>query len=97
MLTLYSSEDIVLIVRQWKAQLCPSVDPAICFIISSVLILLHLHSIDIINTESAPFLARLRGQKELLRLFMEQFASIWHLPRFLTGSRSREILLPEVY
>ena len=77
---------MVSIVKQWKTQLCPSVDPAICFIISGVLMLMHLHSIDIFNKDSSEFLARLRGQKELLRLFVEQFASIWHLPRFLTGN-----------
>ncbi|KAG4429947.1 hypothetical protein IFR05_014570 [Cadophora sp. M221] len=79
-------EDVVLIVRHWKAELCPSVDPAICFIISAVLMLIHLHSIDIANAESPTFLVRLCGQKELLRLFIEQFALIWHLPRFLTVS-----------
>jgi hypothetical protein len=86
LLTVQSLVDVVSIVRQWKTQLCPSVDPAVCFIISGVLMLMHLHSIDVINVESIEFLGRLRGQKELLRLFVEQFASIWHLPRFLTGN-----------
>ncbi|KAL2065504.1 hypothetical protein VTL71DRAFT_3174 [Oculimacula yallundae] len=79
-------EDVVLIAKQWKARLCPSVDPAVCIIIVSVLMFLHLHSIDIMNTESVAFLARVHGQKEILRLLLEQFASIWHLPRFLIES-----------
>jgi len=82
---LESCEDVVSIVKQWKAQLCSSVDPAICFIITGVLMVLHLHSIDAVNSDSVEFLARLRGHKDLLRLFVEQFASIWHLPRFLIG------------
>jgi hypothetical protein len=32
------------VVRQWETQLCLSVDPAICCIISGVLTLLHLRS-----------------------------------------------------
>ncbi|KAH8589012.1 hypothetical protein B0O99DRAFT_524008, partial [Bisporella sp. PMI_857] len=78
-------EEVVSVVRQWKTQNCLSVDPAICFIISGVLITLHLLSKDgtIVNPELQ---SRLLTQKHLLCLFLEQFASIWQLPRFLLAS-----------
>jgi hypothetical protein len=80
--TIEYCEEVVVVVGQWKAQHCLSVDPAICFIISSVVILLHLHSRDRTNLNSE-LQSRLQTQKDLLKLFLEQFASIWHLPRFL--------------
>lgn len=77
-------EEVVAVIRQWKAQLCVSVDPAICSIVSGALMLLHLHCKD--GANSGPELqARLLTQKDLLVLFLEQFASIWQLPRFLIG------------
>jgi hypothetical protein len=84
-------EEIVSVVKQWKAQLCLSVDPAICFIISGTLMALHLHYMDIVNSESFELLSRVRRQMELLQLFLGQFASIWHLPKFLIGISNLEI------
>ncbi len=85
--TLAYCEEVVAVVRQWKAQFCVSVDPAICAIVSGVLMLLHLHCKDGANTDTE-LQARLRTQKDLLVLFLEQFASIWHLPHFLIGESS---------
>ncbi len=85
--TLEYCEDIVLVVREWNAQQSLSVDPAVCFIISGALMIIHLHSQDVENF--APELqARLQTYKDLLLLFLEQFATIWHLPRFLISKRS---------
>ncbi len=82
--TLAYCEEVVAVVRQWKTQFCISVDPAICSIVSGVLMLLHLHCKDSANTDTE-LQARLRTQKDLLVLFLEQFASIWQLPHFLIG------------
>lgn len=82
--TLEFCEDIVSVVKQWKAQACLSVDPTICFIISAVLMLLHLHSRTARSTEEE-LQARIRAHKNILLLFLEQFASIWQLPRFMLG------------
>jgi hypothetical protein len=75
-------EDIVSVVRHWNAQFCSSVDPAICLIISSALTLIHLNIMDEANT-STELKTRLERHRDLLLLFLEQFASIWYLPRFL--------------
>ena len=80
--TLGYCEDIVSVVKHWDAQLCPSVDPAVCFIILAAFMILHLHSKDGANSDSE-LLDRLTTNKDLLLLFLELFASIWHLPRFL--------------
>ena len=80
-------EDIVSVVKQWDPKLSSSVDPAICFIISSALLLVHLHSKDPANSESESR-SKLSSYKDLLLLFMEQFASIWNLPRFLISKQS---------
>ncbi len=82
--TIEHCEEVVAVVRQWKAQQCLSVDPAICFIISGVITILHLHSRDRTNLNSE-LQSRVQMQKDLLKLFLEQFASIWHLPRLLIG------------
>lgn len=78
--TLEYCQDITSIVKQWDSQYFPSVDPAVCFVISGTLIILHLHCC----VNSAPDLQmRLVTYKDVLLLFLEQFASVWSLPRFL--------------
>ena len=86
--TLEYCEDIVLVVREWNAPQCLSVDPAVCLIISEALMIIHLHSQDVANSEPE-LQARLRSHKDLLLLFLEQFAAIWHLPCFLISKQSR--------
>ena len=81
-------EDIASVVREWDPQFCSSVDPAICFIVVSILIIVHLHTK--VQSNSDPELqSRLSGYRDLLLLFMEQFASIWRLPRFLISKYSK--------
>lgn len=84
--TLGYCEDIVLVVREWNAQQCLSVDPAVCLIISETLTIIHLQSQDVANSERE-LQARLRTHKDLLLLFLEQFAAIWYLPRFLISKQ----------
>jgi hypothetical protein len=85
--TLEYCEDIVLVVREWNPQQCLSVDPAVCFVISEALMIIHLHSQDLGNSEPE-LQIRLQSHKDLLLLFLEQFATIWHLPRFLISKQS---------
>ena len=84
--TLEYCEDIVLVVREWNAQQCLSVDPAVCLIVSEALMIIYLHSQDVANSEPE-LQARLQSHKDLLLLFLEQFATIWHLPRFLISKQ----------
>ena len=78
-------QDITSVVRQWDGQFFPSVDPAVCFIIVTVLMLLHLHCC----LDPSPDLQiRLLTYKDVLLLFLEQFASVWSLPRFLISKSS---------
>lgn len=85
--TLEGCEDIVLVIREWNPQQCLSVDPAVCLIASEALMILHLHSQDMANSEPE-LQTRLRTHKDLLLLFLEQFATIWDLPRFLISKQS---------
>ncbi len=83
--TLEYCQDITSIVQQWDSQYFPSVDPAVCFIISGTLIILHLHCC----LDSSPGLQmKLLTYKDVLLLFLEQFASVWSLPRFLISKSS---------
>lgn len=79
-------QDIVAIVRQWDGQFCSTVDPAVCFIILGTLLFLHLHGIS--GSNSQPELqARLATYKDMLLLFLHQFASTWNLVRFLISKK----------
>ncbi|KAL6405399.1 hypothetical protein AUP68_11153 [Ilyonectria robusta] len=80
--TLEYCQDIVDVVKQWDSQHSPSVDPAVCFIIYSALVILHLHYTTLASSKPERQ-ATLGTQKNILRLFLEQFAFFWNLPRFL--------------
>ncbi|KAJ9612108.1 hypothetical protein H2200_003705 [Cladophialophora chaetospira] len=86
-LSLEICEDIVGVVKQWNPEICSSVDPAVCFIVSSTMIVLHLHGKEAENPE-LDFRSKLTSYEDLLRLFMEQFALLWNLPRFLVSMYS---------
>ncbi|CAI7607757.1 unnamed protein product [Penicillium manginii] len=70
------------VIQYWDSQSSLTVDPAICFIASSLLVMLHLHSKSSANS-NAVLLAQLKRRKEVVRLFLENYASYWRLPRFL--------------
>jgi hypothetical protein len=74
------------VIQHWDSQSSLTVDPAICFIASSLLITLHLHSVSSANS-NAVLLAQLKRRKEVVRLFLENYASYWRLPRFLLGKQ----------
>ncbi|KAI1149186.1 hypothetical protein F4825DRAFT_431466 [Nemania diffusa] len=88
-------QSIVSVVEQWDNQHSPRIDPAICFIVFSALCFLELHRRSATGP-SAPIVASLNQGQHLLLLFLEQFSSMWALPRFLihefkkTQSRSKD-------
>ena len=88
-------QDMVLLVKQWDSQHSPGVDPAVCFIIYTALIVLHLHINSIAVSED--MLAVLRMQKDVLLLFLEQFSTFWYLPRFLISKQTQRLELHSEY
>jgi hypothetical protein len=70
------------VIQHWDSQSSLTVDPAICFIAASLLVMLHLHSLSSANS-NAVLLAQLTRRKEVLRLFLQNYAQYWGLPRFL--------------
>ncbi|KAE8378184.1 hypothetical protein BDV26DRAFT_197895 [Aspergillus bertholletiae] len=77
-------EDIVSTTKQWDAQFCSSVDPAICFVIYAVLVIIYLHRIcELTEPDLHP---RLETYKNMLVLFLQQFGSSWKLPQTLISS-----------
>ncbi|RYP22860.1 hypothetical protein DL765_001456 [Monosporascus sp. GIB2] len=82
--TLEASQDVVRVVEQWDNQFSAHVDPAICFIVFFALAILNLHRRS--SIDESPELANTISQSErILMLFLEQFSSLWTLPRFLAG------------
>lgn len=77
-------DEVVSIAKQWDGRFFSAVDPALCFIISGALRLVHLHSISEMCTE-LEYRARLENFRRVLLLFMKQFASTWTLAQLLIG------------
>ncbi|KAI1428785.1 hypothetical protein F5Y12DRAFT_729978 [Xylaria sp. FL1777] len=75
-------QNIVSVVEQWDSQHSPHIDPAICFIVHSALCFLEIHRWSTAEP-TAPFIASLNQSQNLLLLFLEQFSSMWTVPRFL--------------
>ncbi|GFG20364.1 NADPH-dependent 1-acyldihydroxyacetone phosphate reductase [Aspergillus udagawae] len=84
--SLAHSEDIVAVIREWDSRYCSTVDPAICLIVFSTLILLYLHEIHEATPGMLALSERLQAERDILLLFLEQFARIWALPRSLKAS-----------
>ncbi|KAI0484132.1 hypothetical protein GGR56DRAFT_10728 [Xylariaceae sp. FL0804] len=79
---LETCQDIASVVEQWNSRFCSCVDPAICFVIFAALTLLHLHRRTTMGTPSRLALEILQSENMLL-LFLEQFSSMWAVPKFL--------------
>ncbi|KAI1132172.1 hypothetical protein F5Y10DRAFT_6652 [Nemania abortiva] len=88
-------QNIVSVVEQWDNQHSPRIDPAICFIVFSALCYLDLHRRSAADP-TAPLVATLDQGQHLLLLFLEQFSSMWAVPRLLiqqfrkTQSKSKD-------
>jgi hypothetical protein len=74
------------VIQYWDSQSSLTVDPAICFIASSLLVMLLIHSKSSANS-NAVLLAQLKRRKEVVHLFIENYASYWRLLRFLLGKK----------
>ncbi|RHZ50509.1 transcription factor domain-containing protein [Aspergillus thermomutatus] len=84
--SLAHSEDIVAVIREWDSRYCSTVDPAICLIVFSTLILLYLHEMHEATPKMPALSERLQAERNILLLFLEQFARIWALPRSLKAA-----------
>ena len=84
---LESCDRVVSVVKACDPQSFTAMDPALCLIVS-----LHWSLLDLYarcQHEIHPGLqAKLMRHKQILVLFLEQFAMYWYLPRFLLGEKS---------
>ncbi|KAH8686340.1 hypothetical protein BGZ61DRAFT_589546 [Ilyonectria robusta] len=73
---------MVEVIQQWDSPCPPSIDPAVCFICLSLLMLLHLHGLS--SGVSRPQLReQVVRRKNIVRLFLHNYARHWTLPQFL--------------
>ncbi|GAQ11818.1 NADPH-dependent 1-acyldihydroxyacetone phosphate reductase [Aspergillus lentulus] len=84
--SLAHSEAIVAVIREWDSRYCSTVDPAICLIVFCTLILLYLHEIHEATPGMPALSERLQAERNILLLFLEQFAKVWALPSSLKAS-----------
>lgn len=94
--SLVCAEDIVAVVRHWDSRYCSTVDPAICLIVFSVLVLLHLHEIHEATATQFTLRDRLEAERNLLILFLRQFSQSWALPRLLRGGCNQPPWTPQI-
>lgn len=90
---LEASEDIVKIVEQWDSRFSAHVDPAICFIVFIALVMLDLHRKSKTN-ESLGLNTTMTQSERILLLFLEQFGSLWTLPKFLAREFLGSLIFP---
>ncbi|KAH9896315.1 hypothetical protein F4778DRAFT_745926 [Xylariomycetidae sp. FL2044] len=79
---LETCQDIVSVAEHWNNHYSARVDPAICLIIFSALWILNLHRRCIANASEPLRACLIQGENTLL-LFLEQFSSMWALPKLL--------------
>ncbi|KAH9815317.1 NADPH-dependent 1-acyldihydroxyacetone phosphate reductase [Teratosphaeria destructans] len=80
--------DVVATVKVWETDMLTTADPAVCFIVSATLSLLHLYG------KCEPDLPEddrhtLARHENILKLFLQQFAAHWYLPRFVLSCYER--------
>ncbi|KAI0542097.1 hypothetical protein GGR58DRAFT_497452 [Xylaria digitata] len=75
-------QNIVSVVEHWDNQHSPRIDPAICLIAFTALCFLELHRWSTADP-TASLIASLSHGQHLLLLFLEQFSSMWAVPRCL--------------
>lgn len=82
---LETCQDIASVAEQWDGSFYLKVDPAISFTIFTALIFLDLHKkSDAISTFNTSIRSKIDHDRTVLRLQLEQFASIWTLSRLPT-------------
>ena len=75
-------QDIASVAEQWDSSFCLKVDPAICFTTFTALVFLELHRKSAV-TNLFNIQSKIDHDKTILYLQLEQFASVWTLPRLL--------------
>ncbi|EAT77371.1 hypothetical protein SNOG_15146 [Parastagonospora nodorum SN15] len=75
-------QNIACIAEQWDSSFCVKVDPAISFVVFTTLVFLDIHGKSI-TTPDGTLRVQIEHDKTVLRLMLEQFATIWTLPRLL--------------
>lgn len=89
---LESCEAVVSVIRAWNGSYSSCIEPAICFIVHGVLLLFHLHYQSSPESD-AELRRRLQIQTNVLLLFLEQFGTLWSLPKFLLGKSKMFMML----
>ena len=85
--TLGVLEDIVAVARAWDPRYAPMGDPAVCYIVLLALVLLRMDwklEAEWPGSKTGEDLSD--ATNHLLRLFLEQFAHYWRLPKILLGT-----------
>jgi hypothetical protein len=75
---------MITILQHWDTQHLRAVDPAVCFVGLSLLVCLHLHTLSS-SVLDPPLREQLDRRKNIVRLFLQRYATYWTLPRFLLG------------
>ncbi|GAM83818.1 hypothetical protein ANO11243_018080 [Dothideomycetidae sp. 11243] len=76
---------VVEVAKDWDASVVATVDPAVCFIISTVLCLTHVHTCCDPKPDQQ-ILDTMDIYKTILELFLDRFASVWALARALLAA-----------
>lgn len=76
---------MVSLLQNWDTQHLRAVDPALCFVGISLLVCLHLHSLSS-GVSHPALLEQLSRRKDIVRLFLQQYAKFWALPRLFLGN-----------
>jgi hypothetical protein len=86
---LNTCNEIVIIVKNMDCTHLAAIDPAVCFIFSTVLAVLQLYLVCQLpaadSSAQEELSSMIERQKRILLLFLENFSAHWFLPRFLIG------------
>ena len=85
--SLASCQDIAAVVQEWDSTFTSATDPAICLAIIPALLVLQLHN-RCGHEDDQITLTRIASNSNVLLLFLDQFSSLWSLPRVLKGKTS---------
>lgn len=86
-------QDIASTAAEWDSSFCLIVDPAVCFVVFAALIFLDIHRKS--SAFSVSENQSIESDQTILRLYLEQFARLWTMPRLLSSMSSmQEIIAP---
>jgi hypothetical protein len=86
-------QDIASTAAEWDSSFCLIVDPAVCYVVFAALIFLDIHRKS--SAFSVSENQSIESDQTILRLYLEQFARLWTMPRLLSSMSSmQEIIAP---